>query len=150
MTPLALLKLAHVTLAVFAVGTNLSFPIWIRLAERDDAHLAFALRAVRWIDRRVTIPAYGLVALSGLGLVVAGGIPLSEPWLAGAIALFVAVIAAGVVLYAPISRRRLDAAERGGAADPAYRTERRRGDLLDLFIVPAVLAILALMVLKPA
>ena len=149
MTGLVLLKLVHVVLALFAVGTNLSFPIWVRLAERDDRHLAFTLRAIRFIDRWVTIPAYGLAAISGVALAVSQGVPLTEPWLAIALALFVAVIAVGALLYSPVSRARLIAAERGGAADPAYRDQRGRVDALDLFTVPAVLLILALMVAKP-
>lgn len=148
--PLSLLKLVHVALAVVAVGTNLSFPIWVRLAERDGAHLAFTLRAVRWIDRWLTIPAYGLVALTGVAIAVLDGTPLLTGWLAAAIALFVLVIAAGALLYIPVSRRRLAAAEHGGPDDLEYRAMRRRADALDLFIVPAVLAILALMVLKPS
>ncbi len=75
------MRLLHIALALFAVGTNLSFPIWIRLAERKGSHLAFTLRAVRWIDRRVTIPAYVLVAATGLALAVIEGIPLATPWL---------------------------------------------------------------------
>ncbi len=150
MTAIALLKLVHVALALVAVGTNLSFPIWIRLAERDGSHLAFTLGSIRRIDRGVTIPAYGLVALTGIALAVAEGISFATVWIAVPIALFIAVIAAGFVLYAPVSRRRLLAAERGGAADPEFRREQRRADLLDVFVVPSVLAILALMVLRPA
>lgn len=147
---MTLLKLAHIALAVLAVGTNLSFPIWVRLAERDGSHLAFTLRAIRWMDRRVTIPAYALVAVTGVTLAVGQGIPLTTPWLAGAMTLFALAAAVGILLYAPVSRRRLAAAERGGPAGRAYLAERRRSDLLDLVIVPMVLAILALMVLRPA
>ncbi len=131
------------------MGTNLSFPIWIRLAERRASDLAFTLRAVRWLDRSATIPAYGLVALTGLGLAWVEEIPLSATWLAAAAGLFVAVMAAGFLVYAPVSRRRLSAVERGGPADPAYPRARTQAALLDLFIIPAVLAILALMVLRP-
>ena len=148
MSALAVLKLVHVALALFAVGTNLSFPIWVRIAERETAHLAFVLRSVRWIDRFVTIPAYGLVALTGLALALAEGVPLTTLWLGGALALFAAVILAGALLYAPVSRARLAAAERGSMPD--YGRERRRAERLDLFIIPAVLVILALMVWRPA
>jgi uncharacterized membrane protein len=105
---------------------------------------------VRWIDRHVTIPAYGLVALTGLTMAWLEGSPLTAFWLGTAIVLFLAVMASGFFVYAPISRRRLVGAERGGAGDPAYRVGRRRGALLDAFIIPAVLAILALMVFKPS
>ena len=149
LTTIELLRLAHVVLTVVAVGTNVSFPVWVRLAEREPSHLTFTLRAVRRIDRWVTIPAYGLVALTGLALAVAQATPLTSPWLGGSLALFVLVIAVGAVLYAPVSRWRLAAAERGGVTDPAYRRERGRIDGLDALILLAIFAIVALMVLRP-
>jgi uncharacterized membrane protein len=149
-TGIALLKLVHVLLVVFAVGTNLSFPIWVRLAERDPWNLAFTLRTVRFIDRRLTIPAYGLVAITGVALALAQGVALTEPWIALAIGLFVVIIAIGILLYSPASQRRLVAAERGGAADPAYREERRRAMALDVAVTSVVVLILGLMVFKPS
>ncbi len=131
------------------MGTNLSFPIWIRSAEPDAVHLAFTLRSVRWIDRWVTIPAYGLVALTGLSLAWVEEIPPASTWLGLALGLFVAAMAVGFLIYAPVSRRRLAAIERGGPGDPAYSHARSQAARLDLFVIPAVLAILALMILRP-
>ncbi len=135
-------------LAVVAVGTNLTFPIWVRLAERETAALPFTLRAVRSVDRAVTIPAYLATALSGALLVALEGIPWSAGWIAASIALFLLLMGIGVVLYRPVSRERLAAVARG-VADPLYRRAARRAEALDAAILVAALAILVLMVVRP-
>lgn len=132
-----------------AVGTNLSFPILTRLGERDGASLSFALRAVRWVDRWVTIPAYLLAVASGVALVVIERIDPLATWIAGSAALFVLLMGLGLVLYRPVSRRRLAAADHGPHA-AAYRRSARDAAVLDVAILGAALAILALMVVRPA
>lgn len=146
---LAALKLAHVLLAIVAVGANLTFPLWIRLAERDPAHLRFTLLGIRWLDRYVAIPAYGLLALTGLALAVLGGFPLTKAWLAVSIALYAGVAVLGFAVYRPVARARVAALDGGSSGDLAYRRARRQARALDSLVIAAVLVILALMVLKP-
>lgn len=146
---LAALKLLHVLLAIVAVGANLTFPLWIRLAERDPAHLRFTLLGIRWLDRYVTIPTYGLLALTGLALAVLGAVPLTTGWLAVSIALYVGVAVLGFTVYRPVSGARLAALESGSPGDLAYRRARQQARALDGTVIAAVLVILALMVLKP-
>ncbi len=145
----SLLEVAHLVLAVVAVGTNLSFPIWTFLAERDGRSLAFTLRAVRWVDRWVTIPAYLLTAVSGVALVAVERVDPLALWIAGSTALFVALMVLGFAAYRPVSRLRLAAAARG-PRDAAYRSASRRAAALDVAILGAALAILVLMVARPA
>ena len=146
---LAALRLLHVVLAIVAVGANLTFPLWIRLAERDVAHLRFTLLGIRWLDRYVAIPAYGLLALTGLALAVLGAVPLTTAWLAVSIALYAGVAVLGFAVYRPVSRARLAALESGSPGDLAYRRARQQARALDGMVIAAVLVILALMVLKP-
>lgn len=145
----SLLQVAHVVLGVIAVGTNLSFPIWTYLAQRDGTSLAFTLRAVRWVDRWVTIPAYLLTVGSGIALVVIERVDPLATWIAGSALLFVVLMGLGVVLYRPVSRRRLAAAQHG-PLDDRYRRSARDAAFLDAAILGAALAILALMVVRPA
>lgn len=135
-------------LGAVALGTNLSFPIWTYLAERDRGSLVPTLRSVRWVDRWVTIPAYLLSALSGIALVPLERIDPWALWVAGSAVLFVALMGLGFLLYRPVSRLRLAAAGRG-PSDAAYRAASRRAAALDAAILGAALAILALMVLRP-
>lgn len=146
---LGALRFAHIAVAVLAMGTNLTFPLWVRAAEREPEHLAFALERIRWLDRHVAIPGYALAAATGLALALLGGIPLTTGWLAAAIAIYLATAVIGFAVYAPTARARLAALRGGGPADPAYLRARERARWLDAVVIPAVLAILALMVTKP-
>ncbi|MBI2324392.1 MAG: DUF2269 family protein, partial [Chloroflexi bacterium] len=132
----SLLQVAHVVLAAIAVGTNLCFPIWTYLAQHDGTSLAFTLRAVRWVDRWVTIPAYLLTAVSGIALVAVEHVDPLALWISGSTALFVVLMGLGFVLYRPVSRLRLAAAARG-PRDAAYRSASRRAAALDIAILSA-------------
>ncbi|HET8569612.1 MAG TPA: DUF2269 family protein [Candidatus Limnocylindria bacterium] len=147
--PYGSLLLVHLLAVVLALGTNLTFPLWVRAGERDPAHLPFVLRRVRWLDRFVAIPGYAVAALSGLALALAGGFPLTSTWLAASIAIYLAVALLGFVAYRPVSRARLAALERGGPEDPAYLAARGRARVLDAVVIGGVLVILVLMLAKP-
>lgn len=143
-----LLRVAHTLLAMVAVGTNVSFPIWVRLAERDGSSLAFTLGAVRFVDRWVTIPAYLLTALTGVALVLVDRISLSATWIWVSVALFAVLMVLGFGPYRPLSRARLALARAGVPGDDHRRVDRRI-DLLDAGIIGSALAITVLMVLRP-
>lgn len=149
MSPYSLLKLAHVLLAVIAIGANLTYGLWLRVAEREPEHLAFTIRGIRWIDRHVANPAYGLLALTGFALALAGSWPLTSGWLLAAIAIYVAAAVAGYFVFGPVVRAQLAALERGGPADPEYARRRAQAQVLGVVTTAMVLAILALMVTKP-
>lgn len=150
MSLFALLKFAHVLLAIVAIGGNLTYALWLRLGEREPEHLAYTIRGIRAIDRRVANPAYALLFVTGIALVLVTGIPLTTPWLAAAIAIYVAAALVGFFVFGPVVRAELAALERGGVTDPEYVRRRAQARVLGLATTVMVLAILALMVLKPA
>ncbi|MEX2047546.1 MAG: DUF2269 family protein [Chloroflexota bacterium] len=145
----ALLKFAHVLLAVVAIGGNLTYALWLRLGEREPEHLAYTIRGIRTIDRRVANPAYALLFVTGIALMVVTGIPLTTPWLAAAIAIYAAAAILGYFVFGPVVRRELAALERGGAQDPEYLHWRGRARTLGIITTTMVTVILALMVTKP-
>jgi len=144
-----LLKLAHILLAVIALGGSLTFPLWRQHAERAPAQLAFTLRGIRWVDRRVVIPAYALQLVTGLWLAVAGGIPLTAGWLIASIALYAFATAVGIVVLGPAGRRQLALIASGAIATPEYARLDRRTRTWELVAVASIVGILGLMVLKP-
>ena len=145
---LEVLRVAHTLLAVVAIGTNVSFPVWTRLAERDGSALPFTLTGVRFVDKWVTIPAYLLTALTGVALVFADRIPFSAAWIWISVLLFLVLMALGFGPYRPLSRARL-ALARAGASNEDYRRVDRRIDLLDAGIIGSAVLITVLMVLRP-
>ncbi len=108
-----------------------------------------ALRAVRWVDRWVTIPGYFLSGLTGFALVAVDRVPPTAFWIAAGTVLLAAAMGVGFVAYRPVSRRRLAAAVRGGGTDRDYRRENASAGRLDAFILAAVLATFVLMVVRP-
>ena len=144
-----LLRFAHVFLAIVAIGANLTYALWLRIGERDPEHLAYTIRGIRAIDRRVANPAYALLLVTGLAMVLFSGVPLAQGWLAVALALYVVAALVGYFVFGPVVRRELAALERGGVDDPEYLHFRGRARRLGILTTTVVLIILALMVTKP-
>jgi uncharacterized membrane protein len=143
-----LLKLIHVMAAVAAVGSNITYGVWLQLAGRDQARLTFVIRGIRALDRAVANPAYVVVLLTGVGMVIWGPFDFDAGWIQLALGLYVLTVVLGVALFAPALRRQLAAAE----ADPTsegYRDAARRSNVLGILTTSIVLAIVVLMVVKP-
>ncbi|MGH2468031.1 MAG: DUF2269 family protein, partial [Candidatus Limnocylindrales bacterium] len=85
---LLLLKLIHVFSAIVAVGANVTYAFWMRLAGRDRDRLTFTIRSIHWIDMRLANPAYGVLLITG-GLMVVGGLySFQTGWIAASIVLY--------------------------------------------------------------
>ena len=142
------LKLVHILFAMVAVGTNFSYAFWLRLAGNDRDRIAHTLESIHRLDMWLANPAYVIVLLAGIGMVVVGPYPITTPWILLAIVLYVLVALLGITLYAPAVRRQRAAA----LADPDsddYRRAARRSNILGLVAVAIVTVIVYLMVLKP-
>jgi uncharacterized membrane protein len=144
-----LLKLVHIVAAMVAVGTNFSYAFWLRLAGSDRERIAHTLESIHRLDMWLANPAYVVVFLAGVAMAVIGPYPITTPWIVVAIVLYVLVALIGIFLYAPAVRRQRAAA----LADPTsaeYGAAARRGNVLGAVAVAIVLAIVALMVLRPS
>lgn len=148
MSEILILKLVHVLSAIVAVGANVTYAFWLRLAGRDRERLLFAIEGIRWIDRRVANPAYGVLLVTGVLMVLAGAYSFETGWIAASLALYVLVAIAGITLFAPAVRRQLAEAERDPTS-PAYAAAAARTTRLGLATTAAVLVIVVLMVTKP-
>ena len=143
---LPLLKFVHVLAAITALGSNVTYVLWLRTSE--PAHVAYAIRGVRRLDGTIANPAYGVLLVTGVLMVATGAFSYSEHWLQIAIALYVLTALLGFVVFAPAIRRQLAEAE----ADPssaAYRAAAQRTTGLGLLTMAVVLVIVYLMVVKP-
>ncbi len=143
------LKLLHVLLAIVAVGFNASYGIWIGRAARHPEHEGHVLRTVKLIDDRVANPAYALLLVTGLAMVVVGDLGLSTFWIAASLVLYAVAVALGLGLYTPTLRRQIEALERDGAGSTEYRALSRRSRAVGMATGVVVLAIVFLMVYKP-
>ena len=75
------LKLAHILLAVVAVGFNFSYGILVGRAAREPEHLGHVLRTVKVLDDRFANPAYGLLLVLGLAMVFIGPWDITDLWI---------------------------------------------------------------------
>jgi uncharacterized membrane protein len=143
-----LLKIGLVVAAIVAVGSNITYAVWLQQAGLHPDRLPFVIRTIRILDRALANPAYVVVLLTGIGMVVWGRSTSRRAGSSLALGLYVFVVIVGIALYAPAIRRQLAAAE----ADPtsvSYRQAARRSLALGILTVVTVLVIVVLMVAKP-
>ena len=95
------LKVVHILSAITAVGSNVTSVFWLDRAGSDRDRLVWALEGVRWLDTRIANPAYGVVLVSGVAMVLTGGYQFGQGWIATAIVLYVLTAVFGIVAFAP-------------------------------------------------
>jgi uncharacterized membrane protein len=144
-----LLKFLHVLAAVVAVGANVTYGIWIVAGSRDPKVLPFALRGIKRIDDRLANPAYGLLLVTGILMMLVGGIPVTTSWLITAFVLYVIVVLLGLLGYTPALKRQIMLLESAGFDSAAYKSAAGRGRVLGGVLGVATVAIIFLMVFKP-
>ena len=149
LTIYVLIKVVHVFAAIVAVGTNITYGVWIGRAKRDPASLPFALRGVKFLDDRVANPCYGLLVLTGFAMAGVSKMPLTTPWILAAIGLVLVVFAVAIFGYTPTLRRQIEALDRAGASSPEYLALAGRSTRLGAVLGVLVAAIVILMVVKP-
>ena len=146
-----LIKFFHVVFAIVAFGWNASYGFWLaRAARQPQETQLFTLRTIKLMDDRVANPLYGLLLLSGLTMVFTAGYPLTTRWIASALVLYVIALVMAFTLITPNFRKALAALESEGAESATYRGAMARGRMLGMIIGVVVLAIVFLMVVKPA
>jgi uncharacterized membrane protein len=141
------LALIHILAAIVAMGANVGYAFWLAYAERNRGHLAFAVGGIERMDRIVTGPAYLVLLVTGIVLILAENWPLTELWLwAGIILYFVSGTVSFFILTPSLRRQLALAAEDTGSA---YRAAARRSRLTAWLIIVIVAVVVGLMVLKP-
>jgi uncharacterized membrane protein len=103
---------------------------------------------VRTIDSRIANPAYIVLLITGVLMVLGGAFSFTTGWILAAIVLYVATAVIGIALFAPAIRRQLAEAERDVTSD-AYRVAASRSTVLGIVTTVLVLIIVVLMVTKP-
>ena len=144
-----LLKWLHVLAAIVAVGSNVTYGIWVARASRNPKALPFTLRGIQLIDDRVANPAYGLLLVTGLPMVFVIRLPLTTPWLLMAFVLYILVVLVGLLGYTPTLRRQIQILDSEGFQSPTYQALARRGTRLGAVLAFLVIVIVYLMVVKP-
>ncbi len=143
------LKALHVLLAIVAVGFNMSYGIWQARAARDEQHMGYALRGIKFMDDRIANPAYVGLAVVGVILVLIGPYEFEQLWVAVSIGLYVLLVIVGLALYSPTLKRQIAAYEDAGARTDEFAALTSRSRMLGAVLGVIVVAIIVLMVVKP-
>jgi uncharacterized membrane protein len=149
MTLYAVLKFVHVLLAIIAIGFNASYGVWLARARREPEHEMHVLRGIKILDDRFANPAYGLLLVTGIILVLIGPFPFTTPWIVGGLVLFVVVVILAATMYTPTLRRQIAVLESQGPASEEYARLSNRGRTLGIVLAVLVVLIEFLMVTKP-
>lgn len=143
------LKLVHVLSAIVAVGTNLTYFVWLAsMKGRAPSQQTFALNTIKKLDARLANPAYGVLPLTGVIMVlISDGLGFTTFWIAVAIGLYILVGVLAGAFFAPSLRRQTALADEAGS--PAYEAAARRTRTTGILTMLPVGGILYLMVMKP-
>lgn len=149
------LRLIHILSATLLFGTGLgtAFFMWTAHCSGDPRAIAVTARHVVLADFVFTMPAVIVQPVTGVWMARVDGYPLDTAWLAWAIVLYVVAGACWlpvVWLQAAAARLARDAVAAGAALPPRYFRLMRAWFWLGWPAFAAVLAIVWLMVFKPA
>ena len=143
------LKFIHILAAIVAVGSNITYGVWNVRATRDQSHLGFALKGIKFLDDRIANPAYGVLLLTGLILMFAGSFGF-KLWIIIALVLFTAVVVLGVAFYSPLLKNQIRLVDAGETASPEYARLAAMGARFGPGLGIIVVVILVMMVFKPS
>jgi uncharacterized membrane protein len=144
-----IVKYIHILSAITAVGLNISYAIWIIRAQREPAHTGFTLKGIKFLDDRIANPAYGVLLLTGLLMVVLLPIPITTLWIVIALVLYAVLVVVAITQYTPTLRNQIKLAEAGDTTSAEFTRLAKRGQILGQTLAVIVLVILAMMVFKP-
>ena len=142
------LKVIHVLAAITAVGANVTYAFWLRRAGTDRDRLLYSIDGVRRMDRVIANPAYILLLVTGVLMVITGAYSFETGWIAAAIVLYIVTAIVGITLFAPAIRRQQAEAERDPSS-AAYAAAANRSNLFGVLTIVIVVVIVYLMVAKP-
>ena len=116
---------------------------------RSNEHSAYVLNGIRRLDARVANPAYVVLPITGILMVLDGDLGFTTFWIAAGIVLYVAMGAFAGIFFSPALRRQVALAERGPVEEAAYEQAARRTTLTGIITMVIIAAIVYMMVMKP-
>jgi uncharacterized membrane protein len=144
-----IIKYVHVVLAIVAIGFNASYGIWLNRAAKEPEHMAWALRGIKILDDRFANPAYALLLVTGLAMVVVGDIPLTSFWISTALGIYVVLVLVAILVFTPTLKKQIALAEAGRAGSDEFGQLGKRAGIVGGLLAVMVLVIEFLMVTKP-
>jgi uncharacterized membrane protein len=150
MSLFVVVKFVHVLLAIIAVGFNATYGVWLtRVAREPVPTQSFVLRGIKRLDDWFANPAYVLLAVTGVTMVLLGELRFTTFWIAGGIVLWAIAVALGFFVYTPMVRNQIHSLETAGPESADYKRYAANARFLGIALAVIVVAIVFLMVTKP-
>ncbi|MDQ3728286.1 MAG: DUF2269 domain-containing protein [Actinomycetota bacterium] len=143
------LQYLHVVLAIVAVGFNASYGIWTARAAKEPEHELHILKGIRTLDDRFANPAYVLLLVTGVSMVLVGDLGFDTLWISAALGLYVVMALVAILLFTPALRKQIALVEAGDQRSEAHAALAKRSGMVGGVLAILVLAIVFLMVTKP-
>ncbi|MDQ3619778.1 MAG: DUF2269 domain-containing protein [Actinomycetota bacterium] len=143
------LQYLHVVLAIVAVGFNASYGIWTARAAKEPEHELHILKGIRTLDDRFANPAYVLLLVTGVSMVLVGDLGFDTLWISAALGLYVVMALVAILLFTPALRKQIALVEAGDQRSEAHEALAKRSGMVGGILAVLVLAIVFLMVTKP-
>ncbi|MBV8445816.1 MAG: DUF2269 family protein [Candidatus Dormibacteraeota bacterium] len=145
----SLLLTIHILSAITAVGSNLTYGVWAARGTIESQHLAFVLRGIKFIDDRIANPAYGLLLATGVTMWLTTW-PLGTRWIISGLILYALVAVLAITMISPALNKEIAAVETQGPTSHEALAYASRVRGVGIFVSVVVLAIVFVMVFKPA
>jgi uncharacterized membrane protein len=146
--PYLIIKYIHILSAIVAVGANITYGVWSVRARHEPAHLGFAIKGIQFLDNRIANPAYGVLFLTGILMVIVGNLGI-QLWIVVSIVLFVAIAVIGFAYFTPLVRAQLQLVDAGDTSSPEFERLARSNAIIGPVLGLLVVVILAMMVFQP-
>ena len=129
----------------------MTYFVWLAaMKDRPAAEQSFALDTIKKLDSRLANPAYGVLPLTGVIMIlVSDAWEFTTFWILVAIGLYILVGVFGGALFAPLLRRQTELVATEASGSVAYEAASRRTRTTGLLTMLPVAGILYLMVMKP-
>jgi hypothetical protein len=150
MSLFVVVKFVHVLLAIIAVGFNATYGVWLaRVAREPVPTQSFVLRGIKRLDDWFANPAYVLLAVTGVTMVLIGELRFTTFWIAGGIVLWAIAVALGFFVYTPMLRNQIHALETEGPESEDYKRYSANARFVGILVAVIVVVIVFVMVTKP-
>ena len=143
------LKFLHVLLAIVAVGFNASYGIWTARAAKEPDHELHTLKGIQTLDDRFANPAYALLLVTGVSMVLVGDLSFSTLWISASLGLYVVMALIAILFFTPTLRKQIASVEAGDQRSEAHAALAKRSGMVGGILALLVIAIVFLMVVKP-
>jgi uncharacterized membrane protein len=144
-------KLFHILFAIIGIGFNLSYVVWLMKAQKEEKHLLFILRGIKFLDDWFANPAYILTLLSGLLMCwIADYDLLKTTWLLYPLVLFSIMGIIGFGFYSPALKKQIRMLELHGNDSDLYKKADKKQIRIGVILFVLAIAILSIMVIKPS